>query len=310
MAYLRHYELTSFVPPNKMPLWVVKICRKRKADKQFHDHKYSEIVFIRNGSCEHLFEGETVPVKAGDLLVVHPGETHAFDKQFEKLEIVNILYDSRRLYLPVLDGSSIPLFRILFPSHPEKVFHSSRPLIHLVPEMRKKISGMADKLDRELKSKQPGHAFYALSIFMEIVVTLGRLYQSNETEVEAGYQIGEILSYMKSHYREQITVPRLAKFSHTSLRNFYIAFQNAAGCSPIQYLIRYRIGLAVELLLHTQFPVSEIADRCGFPDSNYFCKIFHKKMGMSPLCYRRQNGISGGTPVSAALRTSPYLSVK
>ena len=110
MAYLRHYELTTFVPPNKMPLWVVKICRKRKADKQFHDHKYSEIVFIRNGSCEHLFEGETVPVKAGDLLVVHPGATHAFDKQFEKLEIVNILYDSRRLYLPILDGSSIPLF--------------------------------------------------------------------------------------------------------------------------------------------------------------------------------------------------------
>ena len=289
MAYLRHYELTSFVPPNKMPLWVVKICRERKADKQFHDHKYSEIVFIRNGSCEHLFEGETVPVKAGDLLVVHPGATHAFDKQFEKLEIVNILYDSRRLFLPVLDGSSMPLFRILFPVHPEKLIRSSQPLMHLEPEKLEKVSGMVDKLDHELKSTQQGHDFYALSIFMEIVVTLGRLYKSNSAEMETGYQIGEILTYMKNHYQEPITIARLAKFSHTSQRNFYIAFQTATGCSPIQYLIRYRISQAIELLLHTQISIGEIADRCGFSDSNYFCKIFHKKVGISPLGYRMKN---------------------
>ena len=121
MAYLDHYKLASYVPQHKMPLWVVKVYRKRQAEKEFHDHQFSEIVLILHGCCEHLCEGKSVPVEAGDLMVVHPGATHAFDKQFEKLQIANILYDSQKLYLPVLtsyafrcSGSFFPLVRKSF----------------------------------------------------------------------------------------------------------------------------------------------------------------------------------------------------
>ena len=285
MAYLAHYKLASYVPQHKMPLWVVKVYRKRQAEKKFHDHQFSEIVLILHGCCEHLCEGKSEPVEAGDLMVVHPGATHAFDKQFEKLQIANILYDSQKLYLPVLDELRIPLFRILFPPRSE-VFLSVRPLMRLDPDALKKISGLIDKLDFELKSQLPGHEFYALSIFMEIIVFLGRLYGKQIPEEETTYQIGEILNYMKSHYQESVTVAQLAKRSYMSKRNFYIQFQNATGCSPIQYLIRYRISLAIEMLLHTKIPIGEIATRCGFSSGNYFCKLFHEKTGMSPQCYR------------------------
>ena len=185
----------------------------------------------------------------------------------------------------MLDELRIPLFRILFPPRSE-VFLSVRPLMRLDPDALKKISGLIDKLDFELKSQLPGHEFYALSIFMEIIVFLGRLYGKQIPEEETTYQIGEILNYMKSHYQESVTVAQLAKRSYMSKRNFYIQFQNATGCSPIQYLIRYRISLAIEMLLHTKIPIGEIATRCGFSSGNYFCKLFHEKTGMSPQCYR------------------------
>ena len=76
-------------------------------------------------------------------------------------------------------------------------------------------------------------------------------------------------------------------------RNFFLQFKNAAGCSPIQYLIKLRISRAEELLTDTTIPIGEIAGKCGFSDSNYFCKTFHRHTGMSPRQFRQKNMSNG-----------------
>ncbi|MBR2905418.1 MAG: helix-turn-helix domain-containing protein, partial [Lentisphaeria bacterium] len=44
--------------------------------------------------------------------------------------------------------------------------------------------------------------------------------------------------------------------------------------------------LAVELLAHTQTPVSMIARRCGYKDPCTFSRAFNRTMGVSPLTHR------------------------
>lgn len=54
------------------------------------------------------------------------------------------------------------------------------------------------------------------------------------------------------------------------------------GLSARQYLDKCRTDYAVELLLNTSLSIQEIARRSGFSRSNYFCRVIHKKYGLSP----------------------------
>lgn len=289
MRYLRHYSLGTFVPPGKMPLAVVSMYRTSWRPKRFHDHDYSEIAIILKGSCVHLFEGKSVPIQAGDLLVVHPGTTHTYD-QFEQMEMVNIIYDARRLYMPILDGSRMPLFQILFPDEPEKIHRSAEPVLHLEPDALDTISAMIRNLEMELKSDRPGKNLCSLALFQQIVVILCRLYSGTDQLETIPSQIGEAVAWINTHYRQTFSIDQLARKVCMSRRNFFLQFRNTAGCSPIQYLIRLRISKATELLLYSEMSIGDIAEQCGFSDSNYFCKLFRAQTGMPPRQFRLQNG--------------------
>ena len=271
-----------------MPLGVVYMYRSSWRPKRFHDHDHSEIAIILKGRCTHLFEGQSVPVRAGDLLVVHPGSTHTYD-QFEQLELVNIVYDARRLYLPILDGSRMPLFQILFPDDPEKIHRSAEPVLHLESNELETIAGMIRNMELELKSARPGSNLYSLAVFLQIVVMLCRLYSGTDQLKTMPFQIGEAVAYINTHYRQNITIEQLARKACMSRRNLFLQFKKTAGCSPIQYLLRLRISRATELLLYSELPVGDIAAQCGFSDSNYFCKIFRAQTGLSPRQFRLKN---------------------
>ena len=293
MAYLSHYELAKYVPAGKMPLGVVYMYRGSKRSRHFHDHNHSEIAIVLKGSCRHLFEGQSVVVKPGDVLVIHPGATHTYD-QFDQLELVNIIYDMKRLCLPILDGVQMPLFRILFPDDPGNVYRSGEPVVHLAPDALGKIAAMIQTIDFELKSSRQGRYLYCLSIFLEIVVILCRIYSGEDhesQEKEIPFRIGEAVEYMNAHYQDPVSVDQMARKACMSRRNFYLQFKNATGCSPVQYLIKLRVSRAMEMLLYSEMRISDIAEKCGFCDSNYFCKIFRSMTGLPPRQYRQRNHV-------------------
>ena len=63
-------------------------------------------------------------------------------------------------------------------------------------------------------------------------------------------------------------------------------FSYETKTTPIEYLTRVRLKEAVNLLNDGNDTVEDIAIKCGFSCGNYFCKVFKKNMGMSPLEYR------------------------
>jgi transcriptional regulator GlxA family with amidase domain len=67
----------------------------------------------------------------------------------------------------------------------------------------------------------------------------------------------------------------------------YTLFQNALGISPQQYLARYRIAKAVELLQLTSLPIESVAISCGYSDPLVFSKAFKLEKGISPSTYRK-----------------------
>ena len=285
MNYSLHYSLKQFIPQRKMPLGVVHMQQGQEAKKKFHNHNYSEIVIILNGSGTHFFEDKHCQVKSGDVLIIHQDANHAYDPN--DLELVNIIYDSQALILPILDGASMALFRKFFPDKQSDFHGQAEPILSLPPEELENIFDKVKNIRAELKSCRPGCNLNSLALFIEIIIALCRSYQKNDQLDETPLsRISEAVEYMNTHYKQSVSVNDLAKKACMSRRNFFIHFKNMVGCSPLKYLILIRINRATELLLYTEMQIHDIATRCGFSDSNYFCRTFRTQTGFSPQQYR------------------------
>lgn len=63
-------------------------------------------------------------------------------------------------------------------------------------------------------------------------------------------------------------------------------FKAATGSSISAYLRRLRLNKATEFLAQTDVPISEIAERTGFGNSNYFYTVFKRHYAVTPSEYR------------------------
>ncbi len=88
--------------------------------------------------------------------------------------------------------------------------------------------------------------------------------------------------YMKNHYMEPLTMPRLAGQYGLTGKQFAGLFQKYAGTGPNEYLIEYRVQRARELLCTTACSVAEVSAAVGYSDPYYFSKLFKKRTGFSP----------------------------
>lgn len=66
------------------------------------------------------------------------------------------------------------------------------------------------------------------------------------------------------------------------------SFKKYLGVTPARYLTRIRLERAKQMLQQGDYPVSLIAETCGFAGSNYFIKVFTESTGMTPGKYKKE----------------------
>ena len=69
-------------------------------------------------------------------------------------------------------------------------------------------------------------------------------------------------------------------------------FKQMSGYSPVQYLLRRRIGEAQTLLITTDLPITTIAGMVGYDTQSYFNLQFTKNVGMPPKKFRQNYIVS------------------
>lgn len=110
---------------------------------------------------------------------------------------------------------------------------------------------------------------------------------STSIKKESNLGIQNVVSYMRDHYMEQITIKELSRIVQMSESGLYSSFKKALGDSPISYLNHYRLSLAVNKLTESKQSINEIAESVGIHDPLYFSKLFKKTYGVSPKEYRQ-----------------------
>ena len=134
--------------------------------------------------------------------------------------------------------------------------------------------GVADRLDR-------------LAVMLGMEAMLSALEPSEDPVRNGSERIGQVEKYFQFHFAENFDLEELLGKFGMSLRTFYREWKAAFPISPAQYLLNLRMQKACRLLREPDLRIYEVANACGYCNELYFCRVFVKAHGLTPLAYRR-----------------------
>ena len=100
-------------------------------------------------------------------------------------------------------------------------------------------------------------------------------------------EIARVKSYIAEHTDENITLDKPAEISGLSKSKFSTVFKKEVGETFTDYLNKFKMEKARELILVYRLRSYEAAERVVIRDASYFSKLFKKYIGESPSRIRR-----------------------
>lgn len=98
--------------------------------------------------------------------------------------------------------------------------------------------------------------------------------------------IQRVIEYLELNYSQEISFTHLSDMVHFTQSYLSKTFKKEVGVTITQYIITIRCENAAQLLKDTNLSIQEISNFVGYPDNNYFVKVFKKQFGFTPTAFR------------------------
>ena len=95
-----------------------------------------------------------------------------------------------------------------------------------------------------------------------------------------------ICSHVQEHFQEPLTRRSVAAEFGVTPNHLSRLFRAEGLMRFWEYVTWVRIDRAKWMLAHYDIPVKEVAMRCGFEESSYFCQVFRRRAKLTPVEYR------------------------
>ncbi|MBO1513301.1 AraC family transcriptional regulator [Metabacillus bambusae] len=247
-----------------------------KLPRTMHKHdNMIEIVFIKEGCGQQLIGDRQYTVRKGDILIYNSSVLH---DEYANSETPMSVYCCGIANVKL---KGLPLNHLVSKDAPY--------VLHTEDEQFANLEALLGMMVSQIKEDKPGGeeiCNYLLSALITLILQIPQ--EESCIEKSKDYLLSnQIKDYMDKHYLETVTLESIAKA--LSISSYYMVhiFKEATGFSPIQYIIRRRIGEAQSLLINTDYSVTHIAGMVGYENTNYFTTLFSKTVGIPPKKYRQ-----------------------
>lgn len=265
----------------------------------WHWHPEIELTFIFDGDIAYQVNDNLHHLRAGEGLFCNTNVLHSgHHLSAPDCHYLSITFHPRLLY-----GYTSSIIQTKYMKHILK--NAALSSLHFTPE----ISWHKEILDT-IQTIQSLDKDRPVSMELQIQIALLQIWQQlfEHIEVEPNAllendrdteRIRRIMEYIKLHYAEKITLEDLAGQVHLCKSESCRLFKRYMNKSMFDYLLDYRVEKSLELLRQSQYDVTWIAGQVGFMNPGYYARIFKRKMGVTPLEYRKKykKGAHGPFPI-------------
>lgn len=119
----------------------------------------------------------------------------------------------------------------------------------------------------------------------EQLVGILHLPEANDQEAKNGISVRQITNYLVEHLNEMTNLDKMAEELNVSKSHLVRRAKELTGYTIQTLHEQLKIEQAKNLLQVDSIKLSEIANRLGFQNQNYFSSVFKKNTGMSPRAW-------------------------
>ena len=259
----------------------------------WHWHYEFQLTYVVRGTISVFFNQQTIDLKKGEGIYINPEVLHMIcDKDDSDAMFISLDVNPRLL-------TSFPN-SVFERNYVKPVFRSAAAdALVLKPEIswQKNILDSAKMIEQIYKQGGFGWELAVSSCLYSIWhLLVSHLRESiaerdapseEEARMRRDQRLKEILSYIREHFTEKITLDDIAAHIHLSTSECCRFFKKNMNCTLFEYIVEYRLSKSMELLEKTDFTVARIAFETGFGSSSYFIEKFRRNMGMTPAAFRK-----------------------
>lgn len=269
-----------------------------------NDDATYKIIILEKGVLQLKNANETCEVKGPSLIMLSEKDNPEFkimqairaDILFFKPSVIRDEFSFDRISSGEFEstmGTAIYQDYILI-----KYFSDIKNLeAHVIPlplNGLKRIKELFNSVEIELKCQKDGYwpcrsRSYMIELLYYIIYSYIEVSPDSidNSEMSEHAEFSKIVEYLNEHIEEHLTLDTLTKEFSINRNKLNELFMKQASMTALNYLLNLRIDLAKLLLTKTEIPINEISSRVGYPDSNYFTKVFNKNTGKTPSEYRK-----------------------
>lgn len=257
-------------------------------EHDFHTHDFIEMLFVCKGHLRHIISECFFDERPGSLAIINFNQFHSFIADKERVETINVYWDTELYPLPNLPEPLESRLHELIPLHP-KFGHRLNRVQHLVFRDPKKAALLLKMILNEQETNEPGSSTAIESLYRAFVIELCRAAESVKTTSSFNSRIEDVRIYLEKHFTEPIRLHELCKMTGLSDASLCRKFKEHTGLTTGNYLKQRRLAAALRQLRSTNDKITAICFDCGFPDVSHFNRTFRDSFNCSPGEYRRKH---------------------
>jgi len=227
------------------------------------------------GRCRARLNGKLELLEPGDLLLFKPDEPYELRIEAEQNQLGEKIVSSADYHI-FLSGRWVDEWW-------EKY---DRPQKMKVPLSEGMIGAFRQIMleQRRISNPTPEIAEYYLRI---LCLDIDRNFLQQPLPTYPTYLAHRIKNYIEENAASPFRLEDAAAHVDISVSRAVHLFKETFGTSIIQYALEVRLNMAQERITFSPMSLEHVAESSGFPNYNYFHKVFRKKFGMSPKQYRQ-----------------------
>ena len=141
----------------------------------------------------------------------------------------------------------------------------------------------------ELEAGDPSGRLYADSLGLALAARLLRHHAPLESHIANGLpkrRLQRVMDYIHDHISHDLRLADLAEVASLSSSHFKSLFKRSAGMPVHQFVIRSRVEYAIDLLVGSKLPLSDVALQAGFANQSHMARCMRRLTGMTPSSLR------------------------